>query len=402
MSEERTTSTTILSLKLSRGDSEVSFNYIIMKHYISAESVTCGHPDKMCDQISDAILDACLKEDPDSRVACECMTTTGTIIVSWEITTNAWVNFQDIARRVVWDIWYTSLDAAFSAEDVSVQILINSQSPDIAQGVDTGWAGDQGIMFGYASNENKAYMPTPIYLAHKLARKLEEVRKDGTLPYLQPDGKTQVSCEYENGVLQRVATVVISNQHLASVDLKELQEWIKNKVIIPELWNLIDEETVFHINPTGKFVIGGPKGDAGLTGRKIIIDTYGGVGRHWGGAFSGKDPSKVDRSAAYMARYLAKNIVASGLCDSCEIQLAYAIWVVKPVSIYVDMKWWTVGEQEVITAIENNFDLSQWGIIKFLDLKKPIFQKTATYGHFGRDDVSWEELHSVDIFKKLV
>ncbi len=372
-----------------------------MKHYISAESVTCGHPDKMCDQISDAILDACLREDPESRVACECMTTTWTIIVSGEITTNAWVNFQDIARKVVSDIGYTSLEAGFSAEDVSVQILINSQSPDIAQWVNTGWAWDQGIMFGYASNENDAYMPTPIYLAHKLARKLEAVRKDGTLSYLQPDGKTQVSCEYENGKLLRVATVVISNQHTTWVSLEELQAGIKREVILKELWDLIDEDTIFHINPTGKFVIGGPKWDAGLTGRKIIIDTYGWIGRHGWGAFSGKDPSKVDRSAAYMARYLAKNIVASWLCDTCEIQLAYAIWVIKPVSIYVDMKWADVNEEKVIQTIRDNFDLSQWGIIKFLDLKKPIYQKTATYWHFGRDDVSWEELNSVEVFKKL-
>jgi len=362
-----------------------------MKHYISAESVTAGHPDKMCDQISDAILDACLLEDPDSRVACECMVTTGTIVVSGEITTKAWVNFQDIARNVVRDIWYNSLEAGFSADDVSVQILINSQSPDIAQWVDTGWAGDQGIMFGYASNENEAYMPTPIYLAHKLARKLEEVRKNGTLSYLQPDGKTQVSCEYEDGKLLRIATVVISNQHSASVNMDELRAWIKKEVIEEELWDLIDENTILHINPTGKFVIWGPKWDCGLTGRKIIIDTYGWIGRHGGWAFSGKDPSKVDRSAAYIARYLAKNIVASGICDTCEIQLAYAIWVVEPVSIYVDMKKPQVSTESVVQAISDNFDLSQWGIIKFLDLKKPIFSKTATYGHFGRDDVSWEE-----------
>ena len=373
-----------------------------MKHYISAESVTAGHPDKMCDQISDAILDACLAEDPNSRVACECMTTTGTIIVSGEITTNAWVNFQDIARRVVKEIGYDSLEAWFSADDVSVQILINSQSPDIAQWVDTGWAGDQGIMFGYASNENDAYMPTPIYLAHKLARKLEEVRKDGTLSFLQPDGKTQVSCEYEDGELKRIATVVISNQHTADVSQETLIAWIKKEVIEAEIWDLIDSETVFHINPTGKFVIGGPKGDCGLTGRKIIIDTYGGIGRHGGGAFSGKDPSKVDRSAAYMARYLAKNIVAAWLCDTCEIQLAYAIGVVKPVSIYVDMKNAKTDEAHVIKLIEDNFDLSQGGIIKFLDLKRPIFAKTATYGHFGRNDVSWEELGSIDLFKSLV
>jgi len=372
-----------------------------MKHYISAESVTAGHPDKICDQISDAILDACLKEDPDSRVACECLVTTGTIVVSGEITTKAWVNFQDIARDVVRNIWYNSLEAWFSADDVSVQILINSQSPDIAQWVNTGWAWDQGIMFGYASNENEAYMPTPIYLAHRLAKKLEEVRKDGTLPYLQPDGKTQVSCEYEDGKLLRIATVVISNQHSADVSLEDLQAGIKKEVIKSELWDLIDENTIFHINPTGKFVIWWPKWDAGLTGRKIIIDTYGWIGRHGGWAFSGKDPSKVDRSAAYMARYLAKNIVASGICDTCEIQLAYAIWVVEPVSIYVDLTNSIVQEESLIKVIRDNFDLSQGWIIKFLDLKRPIFQKTATYWHFGRNDVSWEELGSIDLFKNL-
>ncbi len=373
-----------------------------MKHYISAESVTAGHPDKMCDQISDAILDACLEQDADSRVACECMTTTGTVIVSGEITTKAWVNFQDIARKVVRDIWYDSLEAGFSADDVSVQILINSQSPDIAQWVDTGWAGDQGIMFGYASNENDAYMPTPIYLAHKLARRLEKVRKDGTLSYLQPDWKTQVSCEYEDGAVKRIDAVVISNQHLESVSMQDLREWITKHVIKHELSELIDDKTVFHINPTGKFVIWGPKWDCGLTGRKIIIDTYGGIGRHGGGAFSWKDPSKVDRSAAYIARYLAKNIVASGICDTCEIQLAYAIWVVEPVSIFVDMKSPKVETDIVVKAIEDNFDLSQWGIISFLDLKKPIFAKTATYWHFWRDDVSWEELNSINIFKNLI
>jgi S-adenosylmethionine synthetase len=300
------------------------------------------------------------------------------------------------------DIGYDSLEAWFSADDVSVQILINAQSPDIAQGVNTGWAGDQGIMFGYATNENDAYMPTPIHLAHRLARKLEEVRKNGTLKYLQPDGKTQVSCEYEDHKLLRVATVVISNQHSADVSMQELREWIKKEVIQAELWDLIDENTIFHINPTGKFVIGGPKWDCGLTWRKIIIDTYGWIGRHGGGAFSGKDPSKVDRSAAYIARYLAKNIVAAWVCNTCEIQLAYAIGVVKPVSIYVDMKNPNASTQSVVQAIKDNFDLSQGGIIRFLNLKRAIFQKTATYGHFGRDDVSWEELNSVDVFKDLV
>ena len=374
-----------------------------MKQYITSESVTCGHPDKVCDQISDAILDACLAEDPNSRVACECLVTTGTIVVSGEITTDAWVNFQDIARKVVRDIGYDSLEAGFSADDVSVQILINSQSPDIAQWVDTGWAGDQWIMFGYATSENDAYMPTPIYLAHKLSRRLEEVRKDWTLDYLLPDGKTQVTVEYENDKLIRIDTIVISNQHKRDVTQDELKAWIKKHVIEHELWDLIDENTILHINPTGIFEIGGPKWDCGLTGRKIIIDTYGWIGRHGGGAFSGKDPSKVDRSGAYIARYLAKNIVASGVCDRCEIQLWYAIWVANPVSIYVNtFDTEKVSKESIVKAVESNFDLSPNGIIKKLDLKKAIYQKTATYGHFWRDDVSWEELDSIDVFKKLL
>ncbi len=374
-----------------------------MKQYITSESVTSGHPDKICDQISDAILDACLAEDPNSRVACECLVTTGTIVVSGEITTDAWVNFQDIARKVVRDIGYDNLEAGFSADDVSVQILINSQSPDIAQGVDTGWAWDQWIMFGYASHENDAYMPTPIYLAHKLSRRLEVVRKKGILDYLLPDGKTQVTVEYENDTLIRIDTIVISNQHKSSVSLEELQKWIKQHVIDHELWDLIDEDTILHINPTGKFVIGWPKWDCGLTGRKIIIDTYGGIGRHWGWAFSGKDPSKVDRSGAYIARYLAKNIVASWVCDRCEIQLWYAIWVADPVSIYINtFDTEKVSKESIVKAVKDNFDLSPNGIIQKLDLKKPIYWKTATYWHFGRDDVSWEELDSTDIFKELL
>lgn len=375
-----------------------------MKQFITSESVSSGHPDKICDQISDAILDACLAEDPNSRVACEVLVTTGTIVVSGEITTEAWVNFQDIARKVVRDIGYNSHEACFSADDVSVQILINSQSPDIAQGVDTGWAGDQGIMFGYATNETANYMPTPIALAHKLAKRLEVVRKDGTLDYLLPDGKTQVTVEYsDDHKPTRIDTIVISNQHKASVSLEELQAGIKKEVIESEVWNLIDENTILHINPTGKFVIGWPKGDAGLTGRKIIIDTYGWIGRHGGWAFSGKDPSKVDRSWAYIARYLAKNIVASQVCDRCEVQLWYAIWVAEPVSIYVNtFATHHVAPESIMQTIKDNFDLTPNGIITKLNLKKPIYQKTAAYGHFGRNDVSWEELDSVDVFKKLL
>ncbi len=375
-----------------------------MKYYITSESVTCGHPDKVCDQISDAILDACLAEDKDSRVACECLTTTWTIVVSGEITTNAWVNFQDIARKVVRDIGYDSLEAGFSADDVSVQILINSQSPDIAQWVDTGWAWDQGIMYGYATNETENYLPAPISFAHKLSRRLEQVRKEKILPFLLPDGKTQVTIEYdENGKIQRVDTIVISSQHKVDVSQEEIHKGIKSQVIDPVLGKYIDEKTIIHINPTGKFTIGWPKWDCGLTGRKIIIDTYGGVGRHGWGAFSGKDPSKVDRSGAYVARYIAKNIVASGICDKCEIQLWYAIGVAEPVSIYVDMFGTEkVSRELVIETIKKNFDLSPRGIITMLDLKKPIYQKTATYGHFGRDDVSWEHLDKVEVFKTLL
>ena len=374
-----------------------------MKYYITSESVTSGHPDKVCDQISDAILDECLKGDPNSRVACECLVTTWTIVVSGEITTESWVNFQDVARKVVRDIGYNSLEAGFSADDVSVQILINSQSPDIAQGVDTGWAWDQGIMYGYASNETPNYMPIAISYAHKLSKRLEQVRKEGILDYLLPDGKTQVTIEFEDHKPIRVDTIVISNQHKESVSLEELKAWIKKEVIDHELADMIDDKTILHINPTGRFVIGWPKGDAGLTGRKIIIDTYGWVGRHGWWAFSWKDPSKVDRSWAYIARYLAKNIVASWVCDRAEIQLSYAIWVAKPVSIYIDcFGTEKVSREKIIEAIKANFDLSPNGIIKKLDLKKPIFAKTATWGHFWRDDVSWEELDSVDIFKKLL
>ncbi len=375
-----------------------------MSYIITSESVTSGHPDKVCDQISDAILDACLAWDSESRVACECLVTTGTVIVSGEITTNTWVNFADIARKTIKEIWYDSEEACFSADDVSVQILINSQSPDIAQWVDTGGAWDQWIMYGYATNETPNYLPAPISYAHKLSRRLTEVREEKILDYLLPDGKTQVSVEYDdNHNVVRIDTIVISNQHKESVSNEKLREEIKKEVIDFCLWDLIDDKTIIHINPTGRFVLGWPKWDAGLTGRKIIIDTYGWVGRHWGGAFSGKDPSKVDRSWAYIARYLAKNIVASGVCSKCEIQLSYAIWVVQPVSINVEcFGTEKVEKQKIIETVKNNFDLSQNWIINKLDLKKPIFRKTATWGHFGRDDVSWEELDSVDLFKELL
>ena len=375
-----------------------------MSYIISSESVTSGHPDKVCDQISDAILDACLAWDPESRVACECLVTTWTVIVSGEITTNTWVNFADIARNTIKEIGYNSLEACFSWDDVSVQILINSQSPDIAQWVDTWWAWDQWIMYGYATNETDNYLPAPISYAHKLSRRLEQVRKEWILDFLLPDWKTQVSVEYDdNHKVVRIDTIVISNQHKESIPTDDLRKAIKKEVIDYTLWDLIDEKTIIHINPTWRFVIGGPKWDAGLTWRKIIIDTYGWVWRHWGGAFSWKDPSKVDRSWAYIARYLAKNIVASGICEKCEIQLAYAIGVVQPVSINVEcFGTEKIEKQKIIETVKNNFDLSQNWIIKKLDLKKPIFKKTATWWHFGRDDVSWEKLDSVDLFKKLL
>jgi len=374
-----------------------------MKYYITSESVTSGHPDKLCDRISDAVLDACLEQDPDSRVACETLVTTWTVIVSGEITTKAQINYTDLVRQTIKEIGYNEPEACFDGDEVGVHLLINTQSPDIAQWVDTGWAGDQWIMYGYATNESDNYLPLPINLAHKLAKKLQEVRENGTLPYLLPDWKTQVTIEFENHKPVRVDTIVISNQHRASVSQEELKKWIIENVIKPVVWDLIDDKTILHINPTWKFVIGGPKGDCGLTGRKIIIDTYGWVGRHWGWAFSGKDPSKVDRSGAYIARYLAKNIVASWVCDRAEIQLSYAIWVAKPVSIYVDcFGTEKVPREKIIEAIKNNFDLSPAWIIKKLDLKKPIYKKTTSYGHFGRDDVSWEKLDSVNIFKELL
>ena len=375
-----------------------------MSYIITSESVTCGHPDKICDQISDAVLDACLAWDSESRVACECLVTTWTVIVSGEITTKTWVNFQDIARKTIREIGYNSQEACFSADDVSVQILINSQSPDIAQWVDTGWAWDQWIMYGYATNETENYLPAPISYAHKLSRRLEEVRKTGLLDYLLPDGKTQVSVEYnDKDEVVRIDTVIISNQHKESVINEELKVGIKKEVIDFCLGDLIDDKTIIHINPTWKFVLGWPKWDAGLTGRKIIIDTYGWVWRHWGGAFSGKDPSKVDRSGAYIARYLAKNIVASWVCDKAEIQLGYAIWVVQPVSININcFGTEKVDTKEIAKVVANNFDLSQNWIINQLDLKRPIFQKTASWWHFGRDDVSWEELDSIELFKELL
>jgi S-adenosylmethionine synthetase len=361
----------------------------------TSESVTEGHPDKIADQVSDAILDACLEQDPYSRVAAETLTATGLVVIAGEITTKAYVDFQSLVRGVVAAIGYDNALYGFDSNTCAVISTINKQSGDIAQGVDTGGAGDQGMMFGYASNETPELMPAPISLAHKLARRLTEVRKNGKLPYLRPDGKSQVTVEYdENGKPSRIDAVVISSQHSETVSNEDLHADILKYVIqavLPAAW--LDEHTKYHINPTGRFVIGGPMGDTGLTGRKIIVDTYGGAGRHGGGAFSGKDPTKVDRSAAYMARYIAKNIVAAGLADRAEVQLAYAIGVAEPVSVRIDtFGTGKVGESKLTELVRKNFSLTPKGIIESLNLRRPIYQKTAAYGHFGRSEpeFTWE------------
>ena len=386
----------------------------------TSESVTEGHPDKMCDQISDAILDALLEQDPMSRVACETATTTGLVMVMGEITTKGYVDIQKVVRNTVREIGYDRAKYGFDCDTCGVIVALDEQSPDIAMGVDKALeakenkmtdeeleaigAGDQGMMFGYATNETDEYMPYPIYLAHKLARQLTKVRKDGTMRYLRPDGKTQVTVEYdENGKPSRLDAVVLSTQHDEEVTQEQIHKDIKKYVfdeILPA--EMVDENTKFFINPTGRFVIGGPHGDSGLTGRKIIVDTYGGMARHGGGAFSGKDCTKVDRSAAYAARYVAKNIVAAGLADRCEIQLSYAIGVAQPTSIMVD----TFGtsklrEDQLVEMIRKHFDLRPAGIIKMLDLRRPIYKQTAAYGHFGRDDLDlpWEKLDKVDELK---
>ncbi|QAR34488.1 methionine adenosyltransferase [Geovibrio thiophilus] len=375
------------------------------KYVFTSESVTEGHPDKIADQISDAILDAMLTDDPMSRVACETMVTTGLVIVAGEVTTRTYVDIPGVVRETIKDIGYTRAKYGFDYETCGVISTIDKQSPDIAMGVDTGGAGDQGLMFGFACDETEELMPLPIMLAHKLTMQLSKVRKNEVLPYLRPDGKSQVTIEYDGYKPVRVDTVVISSQHSNEIKLKDLREDIIEKVIKPVIpADLLDEEHIkYHINPTGRFVIGGPMGDCGLTGRKIIVDTYGGAGRHGGGAFSGKDPSKVDRSAAYAARWVAKNIVAGGFAKRCEIQVAYAIGVAEPVSVNVNtFGTSTVPESEIERAVGKVFDLTPKGIMEALDLRKPIFRKTAAYGHFGRNEFSWEKTNKVDELKKII
>jgi len=375
------------------------------RYLFTSESVTEGHPDKIADQISDAILDACLKEDAYSRVACETLTATGLVVIAGEITTKAYVDFQTLVRGVVASIGYDNALYGFDSNTCAVISSINKQSGDIAMGVDTGGAGDQGMMFGYATNENENYMPTPIFLAHKLTQRLSEVRKNGTLPYLRPDGKSQVTVEYdENHKPVRIDAVVISSQHAETVTNEELRANILKHVIQAALpAELLDEDTKYHINPTGRFVIGGPMGDTGLTGRKIIVDTYGGMGRHGGGAFSGKDATKVDRSACYMARHIAKNIVAAGLADRCEVQLAYAIGVAEPVSILIETFGTAkIDEEKISELVRRNFQLTPKGIIEYLNLRRPIYRKTAAYGHFGRNEpeFTWEATNKAALLRE--
>ena len=388
------------------------------REFFTSESVTEGHPDKMADQISDSILDAILAKDKNARVACETLVTTGMVHVVGEISTTCYVDIPHIVRETIRDIGYTRAKYGFDCDTCGVLVSLDEQSPDIAMGVDdalekkdgtsdkfdTIGAGDQGMMFGYATNETDDYMPLPISLAHRLARRLAKVRKDGTLPYLRPDGKTQVTVEYEDGKPVRIDTIVISAQHSPEVGREQIESDLLEFVIKPELpEGLFDDKTKLFINPTGRFVIGGPQGDSGLTGRKIIVDTYGGMARHGGGAFSGKDPTKVDRSAAYAARYVAKNVVAAGLADKCEIQLAYAIGVARPVSIHVEtFGTGKVPNEKIVELIEKNFDLRPAGIIAMLDLQRPIYKQTAAYGHFGRNDLDlpWEKTDKAETLRK--
>ncbi|RXU49399.1 methionine adenosyltransferase [Staphylococcus warneri] len=392
------------------------------KRLFTSESVTEGHPDKIADQVSDAILDEILKDDPNARVACETTVTTGMALISGEISTTTYVDIPKVVRETIKEIGYTRAKYGYDSQTMAVLTAIDEQSPDIAQGVDTALeyrddiseeeieatgAGDQGLMFGYATNETDTYMPLPIFLSHQLAKRLSDVRKDDIIDYLRPDGKVQVTVEYdENDKPKRIDTIVVSTQHAEDKSLEEIQEYIKKHVIYPTVpESLMDDKTKFYINPTGRFVIGGPQGDAGLTGRKIIVDTYGGYARHGGGCFSGKDPTKVDRSAAYAARYVAKNIVAAELAEQCEVQLAYAIGVAEPVSIAIDtFGTGKVTEAELVEAVRANFDLRPAGIIKMLDLKQPIYKQTAAYGHFGRTDVllPWEKLDKVNVLKDTI
>ncbi len=376
------------------------------RHLFTSESVSEGHPDKMCDQISDAILDALITEDPASRVACECLVTTGAVMIAGEITSEAYVDIPQLVRGVIKEIGYTSAEYGFDYKTCGIWTAIQQQSPDIAMGVDTGGAGDQGLMFGYATDETPEYMPLTLTLAHQLVKRVSEIRKKGELPYLRPDAKSQVTVEYVDGEPARIDAIVISAQHDADVTLKTIEKDLKRLAIakvIPA--KLMDSDTKIFINPTGRFEIGGPHGDTGLTGRKIIVDTYGGVGRHGGGAFSGKDPSKVDRSAAYFARYVAKNLVAAGVAKRCEIQVAYAIGVAEPVSIMVNTFGTSLfSDDQIVEAVRKTFDFTPNGIIKKLDLRRPIYRKTAAYGHFGRNEAefSWEKLDSVTKIKNAL